>query len=415
MRSILPLTLALLALLAGPAGAATVHVDVVHPPQNPKFQEAPYATVIYSAAAGEANVVDIGEDAAGAIVLTESGGAPLTAHSGCNQQAPDTVVCPVVRGGLPEFRGVVAWLRDGDDRLTTRTRTQAYGGEGSDALSGLGTLYGEAGDDVLAGSERNDELRGGEGNDRLSGGAGDDIVHDEGGDDALDGGDGKDTLTVYSARGFTVDLAAGMAAEGLTRDTLASFERVLGGDGPDTLLGSERGEELSGGMGDDVLDGRGGDDLVDGGSGRDRVRGGDGDDRLRFSAQSCGGGEDAVDGDVVPSVPADCERVLIDDFPFHAGLRAVREPVRWRRAGIAFAFECPADATSACHVRPIVRRGKTLVASAPRSVRIARGRTATVSLKVTKAGRRLLGAGHRFTVRDSRTGHGWQATYAAAQ
>ena len=99
--------------------------------------------------------------------------------------------------------------------------------------------------------------------------------------DALDGGDGKDTLTVYSARGFTVDLAAGLAAEGLTRDTLASFERVLGGDGPDTLLGSERGEELSGGSGDDVLDGRGGDDVVDGGSGRDRVRGGDGNDRLR--------------------------------------------------------------------------------------------------------------------------------------
>ena len=110
-------------------------------------------------------------------------------------------------------------------------------------------------------------------------------------------------------------------------------------------------------------------------------------------------------------MPADCERVLINDFPFHAGLRAVREPVRWRRAGLAFAFECPASAPSACRVRPVVRRGKTLVASAPRTVRIARGQTATVSLNVTTAGRRLLGGRATYTVRDRGTSHGWKATY----
>ena len=131
-------------------------------------------------------------------MLTETGGAPLTAHSGCSQQAPSTVVCAVRRGGIPEFRGIVAWLGDGDDRMTATANTQAHGGAGNDALAGFGTLYGEAGDDVLTGSERSDELRGGEGDDRLSGGAGDDIVHDEGGDDALDGGEGRDTLTVYS-------------------------------------------------------------------------------------------------------------------------------------------------------------------------------------------------------------------------
>jgi hypothetical protein len=412
MRSILPLTLMLLVALASPAAAATVSVEVVNPPQNPKYQEAPYATVIYTAAPGEANVVEIGEDAAGAIVLTESSGAPLTAHSGCHQQAPSAVVCPVVRGGLPQYRGVVASLRDGDDRLTSRTITQAYGGEGNDVLSGFGTLYGEAGDDVLDGSERNDELRGGDGDDRLSGGAGDDNLHDEGGDDALDGGEGKDTLTAHSARGFTVDLALGVAAEGLSRDTVAGFERVLGGDGADTLLGSERGEELSGGAGDDVLDGRGGDDRVDGGSGNNRLRGGDGDDRVGPTTQSCGAGADVIEGDLLPSAPADCERILLNDYPFHAGLRVAREPVRWQRGRIAFALECPASASATCRARLAVRRGKTLVAASPRTVRIRRGQTLTASLTVTKAGRRQLdGRRHGFTILDRETRHGWRATY----
>ena len=103
--------------------------------------------------------------------------------------------------------------------------------------------------------------------------------------------------------------------------------------------------------------------------------------------------------------------MLVDDYAYRAGLRAVREPVRWRRAGLAFAFECPANAPGACEVRPVVRRGRTLVASAPRTCRIRRGRTATVSLEVTAAGRRLIGGRAAYSVRDRETGHGWKATY----
>ena len=249
----------------GAAGAATVHVSVVAPPPNPKFPEPSYATVVFAAAPGEANVVDVSEDAARAVVFTESGGAALTAGSGGNQVTPTTVVCPVVRVGIPEFRGLATALGDGDDRLTSTVRVEARGGAGNDTLSGFGTLYGEDGDDVLTGSAFADELRGGGGHDRLLAGAGDDIVHDEGGDDLLDGGDGQDTLTVYHRGGAFVDLHAGVATAAGDRDAVAAFERVLGGDGPDTLLGSEGGEELSGGVGDDALDGRGGDDLIDGG------------------------------------------------------------------------------------------------------------------------------------------------------
>ena len=76
MRSPLALTLTLLVVSASPAGAATVRVDIATPPPNPKFPEPSLATVVFTAAAGEVNAVEVGEDAAGAIVVTERGGAP---------------------------------------------------------------------------------------------------------------------------------------------------------------------------------------------------------------------------------------------------------------------------------------------------------------------------------------------------
>ena len=414
MRSILPMTLLLLALSAAPAGAATVRVELIDPPASPKAGiEASFARVIYDAAPGEVNVVTVGEDAARAIVVTETG-APLTAGDGCNAQAPGTVVCPVVRVGLPAFQGIWVRLGDGDDQLTAGAALNGYGGAGNDVLTGSGSLSGEAGDDLLTGGERADELRGGEGADRLSGGAGDDILHDEAGDDALDGGDGKDTLTVYSDRGFFVDLAAGVAAEGAQRDTVTAFERVLGGDGPDTLFGSERGEELRGGPGADVIDGRGGDDAIDGGTGRDRLRGGDGDDRLRYTAQSCGAGDDVVEGYVLPAVPADCERIALGEIEPTPGLRAVRAPLRWGRSGVAFTLECPAAAHSTCKARLVVRAGRKLVASAAKTLRIARGQTATARLRLTAYGRRVLDGRRRsFTVFERELEYGWRATYPA--
>ena len=138
MRPIAPMTLLSLALLAAPAGAATVRVEVVDPIDGPKGVNPPYATVVYDGAPGEKNVVTVGEDAARAIVVTETG-APLTAGVGCNAQAPGTVVCPVVRTGIPTFHGIWVRLGDGDDRLTANAVLNAYGGAGNDVLMGSGS------------------------------------------------------------------------------------------------------------------------------------------------------------------------------------------------------------------------------------------------------------------------------------
>ena len=136
MRSILPMTLLLLALSAAPAGAATVRVELIDPPASPKAGiEASFARVIYDAAPGEVNVVTVGEDAARAIVVTETG-APLTAGEGCNAQAPGTVVCPVVRSASPRSRGSGVRLGDGDDQLTAGAALNGYGGAGNDVLTG---------------------------------------------------------------------------------------------------------------------------------------------------------------------------------------------------------------------------------------------------------------------------------------
>jgi Ca2+-binding RTX toxin-like protein len=70
-----------------------------------------------------------------------------------------------------------------------------------------------------------------------------------------------------------------------------------GGDGNDTLEGSDITDELDGGQGSDTIDGRGGADTIEAGPGcadQEQLTGGDGFDTLRFSraAQVDGGADD---------------------------------------------------------------------------------------------------------------------------
>ncbi len=129
----------------------------------------------------------------------------------------------------------------GDDVLTLGSGVaagSAYGGDGNDQLTAEITgpvgvsLYGEAGNDTLAG---------GAGSDILSGGDGNDILQGRGGADAITGGAGNDTLTEYLATlgmGASFDGGSGMdqikllgssgantfkaAAEGTTQVRLSS-------------------------------------------------------------------------------------------------------------------------------------------------------------------------------------------------
>lgn len=178
---------------------------------------------------------------------------------------------------------------DGDDTLFGGAGSDiVYGGTGSDILVGdtdaMGTgdlqlpvdelhndiLYGEEGDDQLAGGIGNDTLYGGEGNDRLWGdlGVSDDRVSDIVGDDTLYGGAGDDYLDGGMGNDF-LDGGEGM-------------DSLIGGFGNDTLYGGDNSDVLNGDDGDDYLYGGNGNDSLSGGTGQDYLDGGAGDDVYHY-------------------------------------------------------------------------------------------------------------------------------------
>ncbi|NPV19541.1 beta strand repeat-containing protein [Bradyrhizobium aeschynomenes] len=191
------------------------------------------------------------------------------------------------------------------------------GGADDDGIYGLGgndTLLGGANTDYINGGAGNDSIRGGSGNDFTIGGSGNDTfywgVND--GVDIVDGGIGtdtftiegtssqdlvwvtlaggvitdvngtklsnieavtadlgsssSDTLTYVTSEDVTVNLGAGTAT-GFS--SIASIERVTGGSGDDTLIGSGANNTINGGDGDDIIRGGGGSDTIDGGVGID--------------------------------------------------------------------------------------------------------------------------------------------------
>jgi hypothetical protein len=104
----------------------------------------------------------------------------------------------------------------------------------------LGSYWGTAGDDTLAGGSTGDTLAGLEGNDSLAGNGGADYLYGDEGGDTLDGGAGDDVLWGdFSSVG---------------NDSLS------GGDGDDELIGAAGNDTLAGGAGKDTLYGDAGND-----------------------------------------------------------------------------------------------------------------------------------------------------------
>ncbi|MCW2794218.1 MAG: Hemolysin-type calcium-binding repeat-containing protein, partial [Nocardioides sp.] len=153
------------------------------------------------------------------------------------------------------------------------------GGDRIDARGGRDLVCAGAGEDVV---------EGGPGNDRLYG-EGDGASHVDGLTllgDRLDGGPGSDRLDpgrdprpldhdlghaeevrFRHGGGVRVDLVAGRATgQGHDRIVVGQVLDVVGSDGDDVLLGTDRGE---------VFSGRGGDDRVESAGGRDFVVEGD--------------------------------------------------------------------------------------------------------------------------------------------
>jgi len=159
------------------------------------------------------------------------------------------------------------------------------------------TIIGNAGANFLFGGNGTDVLRGGAGNDRLEGGrleagpSGLDSLYGEAGDDVLyqdillfpfippsgpprllDGGDGVDTADYgQHMHNVTLDLQAGTGLDGYLQ--LVSIENLRGSAFDyDTLVGNAGANALYGNGGDDVLRGAGGGDRLDGGAGSDTAR-----------------------------------------------------------------------------------------------------------------------------------------------
>jgi Ca2+-binding RTX toxin-like protein len=201
------------------------------------------------------------------------------------------------------------------------------GGAGDDAITGsavANVLDGGDGADVLTGAEGADTLTGGLGVDTLNGGGGNDTFAEGdaiSGGDTFNGGAGVDTVD-YSARteDTTISIGGGaVSGEATELDTVAAdVENAKGGEGVDTITGSDLDNRLEGGLGADVISGGAGkdtilggddgdtlngeaaDDTIDGGAGVDTINGGDGADQLDGGdgddVINGGAGDDIVDG-----------------------------------------------------------------------------------------------------------------------
>ena len=244
------------------------------------------------------DTADYRASAAGVQVILGDG----VAESGGDAQGDQLTSIEVIQGssfadtfgsqaGAATFFG-----NDGNDLLLARLGAERFeGGAGSDAASyvnsaaavtvdltaGTGSGGSAAGDsysgvETLIGSSGNDILRGAglAGTpDLIVGGSGADLLRFSQGRDSLVGGSGLDTVS-YDGQvgGVHVNLATGSQFDiiaGDPDDTLFGIENLVGSSSADTLLGSAVANTLVGGDGDDVLAGRGAGDSLVGGSGID--------------------------------------------------------------------------------------------------------------------------------------------------
>ena len=165
------------------------------------------------------------------------------------------------------------------------------------SLVDIGSIDGDAGNDIITGSTAGDTLIGGSGNDQLAGGEGDDIflVGVTAGTDQFSGGAGYDRV-VATADGAAIAIAAISGIEEISGGGFANV-RISGGNTNDvfdfsTMLLSGI-ALIDGGSGNDRIAGSIGDDVIAGGGGNDDLSGGDGNDLFLLGT---GAGSDLING-----------------------------------------------------------------------------------------------------------------------
>ncbi len=278
----------LLASLAGPSAALASYAYEY--PGSSGERELVYYAEFFGTDIGQSNSVGISGTYAGGYTMGDTPGTLLAFGTGCQRGSAGKyqVVCA---GGASV---VHMFLGDGDDQAVAQiSGTRAF-------------LYGETGDDTLAGGFSSDWLHGGSGDDVLNGNASGDNLSPEGGNDRLIGGGGLDFAwfdDYYLPVAVTLN---GIADDGAAGDHAnVATESVIAGPEGDTLTGND---------GANTLHGMNGDDVIDGGDGADYLIGHDGDDTVwaldrAADSISCGDGYDQVLADSRDDVSEDCEAV----------------------------------------------------------------------------------------------------------
>ncbi|WP_149497533.1 right-handed parallel beta-helix repeat-containing protein [Roseiconus lacunae] len=195
----------------------------------------------------------------------------------------------------------------GDDRIQAGTGNDTVdGGTGDDLIgggSGNDQLLGNVGNDRIDAGDGDDFVDGGRGDDIAEGGAGDDTIEGGDGDDRILGGPGSDLLSGgdghdYIDGGSGVDTIAGEAGDDTIDAGPSVGDTLLGGDGDDTLIGSDLGSEIDPDFADDqrfgdYIDAGAGNDLIRSFGGADYILGGEGNDQI-----NAGSGADFVLGGI---------------------------------------------------------------------------------------------------------------------
>ncbi|HET8754663.1 MAG TPA: calcium-binding protein [Solirubrobacteraceae bacterium] len=204
----------------------------------------------------------------------------------------DTAPGPdIIDGGSPDEAAWQCCAPSGDrviysertNPVAVDLRTEAPNGEQGegDRITGVESVDGGTGNDMLHGGDTAGVLRGGRGDDVITGGPRADEIEGDAGDDQLTGDAGADWI-----KGGNGD------------------DRVWGEGGGDELWGENGTDRLSGADGRDRMYGHGGDDRILGGPGHDRVSGGAGEDTLK-----CGAGTDDVIEPRRELIRFGCERI----------------------------------------------------------------------------------------------------------
>jgi serralysin len=196
--------------------------------------------------------------------------AAITPGTGCyrpDATDPTTAACDLYEGGdfNPQISLYLGDLADRTGGMEWGTAS-VFGGPGNDILiapPGSGNVYGEAGDDILAG----DWAVGGDGDDRISNAR------------YGNGGAGDDTITGTDDPQYGTQLLGGPGNDRITGSP--GGDLVYGNSGRDLIRGGRNGDDLHGGPDADTIYGNSGNDHLTGGPAEDLLSGGPGTDVLK--------------------------------------------------------------------------------------------------------------------------------------